>query len=307
MRILRSLRGCRGRVGTVVTLGNFDGVHRGHRRILSQVVRRAHALGARSVVVTFDPHTRQVVGKERGFHCLSTPSEKVRLLSGVGIDTAVFLRFGATLQRMGAAAFLEKVLLLGLRPREIVFGLDHRFGSGRTGDFSLLAGQCRKLGVRVSRVRPCRLQGAPVSSTRIRERMAKGDLAAAVRLLGGPYLVCGKVVKGFALGRRLGFPTANLQVPPEKLLMPDGVYAGHAVLGARRYRALVSLGNRPTFKGTQRVLEAHLLGYEGTLYGKELCLEIRAFVRPQKRLAGPVALAAHIRKDIDAIKRIIKN
>ena len=304
MKIIRHLNRVHASCGSVVTLGNFDGIHRGHRRILARVVKRARALGVRSVVVTFDPHTQRVVGAGRGFKCLSLPGEKVRLFRKLGVDMVVFLKFGSALRRLVAAEFFEKVIVRALRPSEIVFGYDHRFGKGRGGDYTLLNTRCRELGIRIRRVSPCRYRGVIVSSTRIREWLARGDVMRAKGFLGGPYLICGRVVRGDRIGRTLGFPTVNLKTPPEKLLMPDGVYAGYALLGNRRVRALVSIGKRPTFNGRHRLLEAHLPGFHGSLYGKEVCLEIEEFVRPQRKFRTPGALAVQIRKDI---QHVIKN
>lgn len=290
----------------VLTLGNFDGVHAGHRRVIGEVVRRARALGGRAAVLTFVPHTQSVLSAGRAFKVLTLPCEKEALLNGLSVDCLIFLPFNAALRGLTARQFFSEIILKTLHPSEIILGHDHRFGSGRGGGFTLMKELCAAHNIRVVRIPPCRRQGKVISSTLIRELLEMGKMEAVAGLMEGGYPVMGKVVKGRGLGGKLGFPTANIAPHPQKRLPPDGVYHGTVRVGAREYRALVSLGSRPTFGGGRRVLEAHLLDFHGNLYGKNIILNILGFIRAQRKFGKIADLKARLLKDMRMLKKTIK-
>jgi riboflavin kinase/FMN adenylyltransferase len=216
----------------------------------------------------------------------------------LSVDVLVVLKFDRRLQAMEADRFLEEIVFQRLKPAEIIFGHDHRFGAGRGGSEKTLERFCRRHGVRTWRMPAFKCEGQIVSSTLIRELITMGKVKAAAGLLGHPYLICGRVVRGCRRGRKLGFPTANVETGIGKLLMPDGVYRGTAFGRGREIPALISLGTRPTFGKNGRALEAHLAGYKGNLYGKRLCLGVAGYLRPQKRFKDAEQLKKMMREDI---------
>jgi riboflavin kinase/FMN adenylyltransferase len=270
-----------------VALGTFDGVHIGHRRVLEAVL----AAGPVPTVVTFAPHPRTVLGEATPL--ISTLDRRLELFEVLGIEDALVCPFDDTLAALDPEAFVEEVLR-PLGTRVVAAGENFRFGSGRRGDLSLLA----RLGFDV---RPVPLVPG-VSSERVRELVRAHELASAAELLGRPFEVEGVVVEGHRLGRELGFPTANLDVPADQLLPPYGIYAGFA-LG---HPAAISIGVNPHFgEGMQRV-EAHLLDFDGDLYGQRLVLELWQHLRDELAFESQEQLVAAIAADVEATRRAIR-
>jgi riboflavin kinase/FMN adenylyltransferase len=266
-----------------VAIGTFDGVHRGHR----SVIEAAKASGLRSSVVTFDPHPRLVLGYE--VQLLTTFDRRAELIGEIGPDELLVVAFTPELSRLQPEEFVERVLR-PLGTRVVFAGEDFRFGAGRRGDVPLL----RRLGLEVRAV-PI-LTG--VSSSRIRELAAEGDVAAAAELLGRPFELEGSVVSGDQRGGTLGFPTANLALDPHLLAPAYGIYAGSA-LGAR---AAVSIGVNPHYGGSERRIEAFLLDWEGDLYGRRLRLELWERLREERAFASEEELVAQIAVDVEATR-----
>lgn len=293
--------------GAVVTVGTFDGLHRGHREVLAEIVRRSAPTGRRSVLVTFDPHPLRVVRPEAAPPLLTTPAEKKVLLAETGLEYAVFLPFTRHLQQYSARRFVEDILLGRLGMRELVIGYDHGFGKGREGDVDTLRALGAELGFEVDVVEPVADGRDPISSTRIRRALREGDPAGAARGLGRPYSLQGTVVRGSARGRELGFPTANIRIAePEKLLPKEGIYAARGWLGAMPVPGLLHLGPRPTFEGEPPSVELHLLDWSGDLYGRELRVEICAFIREILPFPSPDALVEAMRRDAEVGKAILR-
>lgn len=287
--------------GAVVTVGTFDGVHRGHRAVLAEIAARARATGRRSVLATFHPHPLRVVRPEAAPPLLSTPAEKKELLAESGLDYAVFIPFTPTLQRYPARRFVDEILVGRLDMTELVIGYDHGFGKGREGDVDTLRELGRELGFAVDVVGPVSAGDEPISSTRIRRALAAGDAAGAARGLGRPYSVRGLVVHGAGKGRQLGFPTANLRLgEPEKMLPLEGVYAVYGWVGGERVPGLVHLGPRPTFQGLPPSLELHLLDWDGDLYGRELRVEFCTRLRGIHAYPSAAALVEQMHRDAAA-------
>jgi riboflavin kinase / FMN adenylyltransferase len=295
---------------TVVTVGMFDGVHRGHRALLDRVAAEAAARGVPAAAVTFDRHPLAVLRPGSEPPLLTTLDRKVELLGQAGMAVVVVLEFTRELSEVTAEAFAAELLFDSLAARAVVVGENFRFGHKAAGDPALLAELGRPRGVEVVAV-PLRADGdQPVSSTRIRAELAEGDVAAAAALLGRPHSVEGVVVVGDRRGRPLlGIPTANLDTPPAGIALPaDGVYAGHLtdeVDGATR-PAAISVGTNPQF-GTARRVEAHVLDFDGDLYGHRVSVSFRHRLRGQVTFAGTDELIAQMQADIDQARRLLSS
>jgi len=293
--------------GAVVTVGTFDGVHRGHREVLREIVRRAERTGRRSVLVTFHPHPLRIVRPESAPPLLSTPREKSALLAESGLHYAVFLPFTRTLQRYPARRFVEEILLGRLGMEELVIGYDHGFGKGREGNVDTMAALGAELGFSVDVVEAVNAGGEAISSSRIRQALARGDVVEAARGLGRPYSVQGPGVRGQQRGRLRGFPTANLAVgDPEKMLPREGIYAVHGWVGGERLPGLLHLGPRPTFQGDPPTVELHLLDWSGDLYGEEVRVEFCGWIREIRPFATVEALVAEMHRDAAAGRAILR-
>jgi riboflavin kinase/FMN adenylyltransferase len=284
--------------GTVVTVGSFDGVHLGHQAVLAEVARRAAAAGRASVLVTFEPHPLAVINPQAAPPLLTTGPERREILALSPIDYALFLRFDRALARLSPEQFVQDVLRARCGMQDLVFGYDHGFGRNRSGDVETLRRLGAELGFAVDAVPAADVEGEPVSSGRIRRAVAGGDLRTAARLLGRPYTVSGRVSAGERRGRILGIPTINLgEIPAEKLLPPDGVYAVWVEWRGGRASGMMNQGPRPTFGEGGRVLEAHLFGFEGDLYGEWVRLEWVERLRDVRRFAGVEQLQEQLGRD----------
>ena len=285
--------------GTVVTVGTFDGVHRGHQDVLATIGRRADDARLQSVLVTFDPHPLEVVNPTAAPPLLTVGEEKLEVVAVSGIHYMAVLPFTPTLARYTAAQFVDEVLRRRFHMRELVIGYDHGFGRGREGDVEVLRRLGAERGFRVDVVGPVGTgDGRPVSSTMIRRAVAGGDLPRAAAALGRLYAVSGRVRHGAARGRTLGFPTLNLAAPsPRKLLPPEGVYAVRAQTPIGSFGGMMNLGARPTFGDTSISLEVHLFDAAGDLYGAHVKVEFVARLRDTRKFAGADELAAQLRVD----------
>ena len=285
--------------GAVVTLGTFDGLHRGHQAVLAEVKERARAKRLASVLVTFDPHPLAVVNPAAAPKLLTLPDEKRELVAAQGIEQFVVLPFTPAVAQLDAEAFVRR-LCDEYAMRELVMGYDHGFGRGRAGDVELVQrlGSSEQFGVSV--VAAVRDDGQPISSTLIRTALAHGDLDSAARWLGRPYAIRGTVVRGAGRGRTIGVPTLNLESPnPSKLLPPDGVYAARVVLqDGRTFGGMMNQGPRPTFGEDARALEVHLFDFDEELYGRHLRVCFLEKLRDEEKYAGLDELKAAIARDV---------
>jgi riboflavin kinase/FMN adenylyltransferase len=292
---------------TVATVGTFDGVHLGHRDVLSRLVARSRESGLPSVLVTFEPHPLEVLNPEAAPQLLTTLEEKIALIGATGLEYLAVLPFTSELAAYPAARFVDEILRERFRMHELLIGHDHGFGRGREGDITLLRELGADRGFRVDAVAPVQAaDGEPVSSTLIRRAIAAADLDRACALLGRRYSVRGQVVAGDARGRLLGFPTLNVDPrAPRKLLPPDGVYAV-LVEGSRgRFGGMMNLGGRPTFGDDRRTLEAHLFDASGDFYGDQVEVVFVARLRETMRFSGPDALIAQLNTDADHARRAL--
>jgi riboflavin kinase / FMN adenylyltransferase len=285
--------------GTVVTVGTFDGVHRGHQDVLARLVRRARAARLPSLLVTFEPHPLEILNPAAAPLLLTTRAEKLAVLEASGLDVVAIVQFTPAFAAQSAEEFVDRGLLERFRMRELLIGHDHGFGRGREGDVETLRalGTARGFGVDV--VAPVETAaGEPISSSRIRRAVAAGALADAEAALGRLYTVSGAVVAGEARGRTLGFRTLNVQPEsPRKLLPPDGVYAVEVRTPRGRYAGMLNLGARPTFGDERRTIEAHLFDAEGDFYGDFVEVAFVARLRDTMRFDGPAALMTQLAAD----------
>lgn len=292
---------------SVVTIGNFDGVHLGHRALIARTTRAATRRGARAIAVTFDPHPAAVLRPDAVPAALQTLEERTALLRASGCDEVVVVPFDALLASWTPEEFVDRLLVERLTAELVVVGENFRFGRGAIGDVALLAVLGEQRGFSVEAVGLVDIGDGPVSSSALRSQLAAGDVAAVARGLGRRFSLTGEVVHGEGRGRTIGIPTANVAVVPESALPADGVYACWASFGGGdRLPAVVNVGWRPTFDGTARTVEAHLL-VEGVLdlYGRSLTLEFTARIRGEQRFDGPEGLVTRIHADIAEARELL--
>jgi riboflavin kinase/FMN adenylyltransferase len=293
---------------TVVTIGAYDGVHRGHQAVIAEVRRLAAEQGARSAVITFDRHPASVVRPESAPRLLTDLEQKLELLAATGIDATVLVHFDEEQAREDPVGFARRVLVRCLATSAIVVGEDFHFGRGREGSVATL----RELGAREGfEVLPLpRTDGPsePLSSTVIRRAMAGGQVELAAQMLGHPFEARGPVVQGDQRGRLLGFPTANVEVPNSICLPSDGVYAGWYLRpDGSRHACAMNLGRRPTFyeHADHSLLEAHLLDFSGDLYGETAKVQFTHFLRSERKFAGIDALVGQLKADIEHARSVL--
>jgi len=289
----------------VITIGAYDGVHRGHRAVIAQVQARAAELGARSVVVTFDRHPASVIRPDAAPRLLTNASQKLELLADTGVDATVVVPFSAAQARETPVNFVERVIVNALRTQAVIVGSDFHFGHMRQGNITLL----RELGERHDfTCEPVvlipRADGVdePISSTAIRRALAGGEIETATRLLGRALEVRGTVVTGDQRGRTIGFATANVEIPNGMCLPSDGVYAGlYRRPDGSEHACAINLGRRPTFyvNAEHSLLEAHLLDFAGDLYGEHAAVTFVAFLRSEKQFAGIDELKTQLKLDVE--------
>lgn len=308
MWIAHDFRSARRSAPTALAIGNFDGVHLGHRHLLDRVQAAARAFDGESVALTFDPHPTRVLAPDRASPLVLGLDRKLELLRGTGVDAAVVQRFDLSFASQSPLEFAEQVVF-GLRAREVFVGEDFHFGRNREGNGATLVALGAQLGFRAHVVSPLEVGAVPVSSSRVRRALAEADLALAKSLLGRDYDIDGLVIAGHRRGRTLGFPTANLATECEAL-PKDGVYAVRVTaLGADGlvdHPAVMNLGSRPTFRAG-RSLEAHLLDADVDLYGRTLRVTFAARLRDERRFDGIEALKAQIAADVRAARVALGN
>lgn len=305
MRVFRSLERARGAFRRpVLTIGNFDGVHRGHQFILRQVREDADHRGTDAVALTFEPHPISILRPQAAPRLLMPLGDRLRALHDYGMDAVVVQRFSRTFADITANDFIERFLVEILDADKIIVGHDLNFGKAREGNVEKLIEAGGRHGFAVEVIRPVEAEGLIVHSSVVRETVASGDVAMAAKLLGRPHVVRGRVVKGAGRGRQLGFATANLR-PKTQLVPPDGVYVTRAVLRGRRIDGVTSIGHTPTFGGTDTVIEAHLFTEWEDFYACSMALEFIEKLRDQKTFGGPDELRAQIATDVDRAKKIL--
>jgi riboflavin kinase / FMN adenylyltransferase len=293
-----------------LAIGNFDGVHRGHQALLSAMIDDARCHGRQAGLLTFDPHPSAVLRPDRVHSYLTTMAERLEALAELPLDFAVVYPFTLETARTPAPSFIAEVQR-AIKLAALWVGPDFALGRNREGDVPALQGIGKELGFTVHTIEPQLLDGEEVRSGRVRAYLLDGDVRAAADQLGRPYQVTGLVVAGAQRGRSIGFPTANLAVPEGRLLPSNGVYATWAhldddpLMRGRRLASVTNIGVRPSFDNGQRTVEAHLLDFDGDLYGRPLTLQFAARLRPEQRFASVDALIAQIGLDAAAARRLL--
>lgn len=293
--------------GAAITVGTFDGVHRGHWSVLQRLQEVAESEGLLSVLVTFDPHPLKIVRPEIAPRLLTTANEKKEILTLSGLDYAVFLNFTRSLSLYMPEEFVRDVLLARFGLRKLVVGYDHGFGRDRRGDAELMRGIGARYGFEVEVMEPVRMNDETISSSRIRRALEAGQVEKAASGLGRPYSLAGVVVHGEGRGRTLGFATANVAVhQTDKLLPLEGIYAVRAATRSHLGPGLLHLGPRPTFRGSPPSIELHLLEFEGELYGEPVRVEFLTRLRDVKPFGSAAELVEQMRRDREAAVRFFE-
>lgn len=307
MELIRGLHNLRPRhYGSVVSIGNFDGVHRGHQAIVARLREHAARLGLPARVVLFEPQPVEFFRPQADEPRLMRLREKLAALAGLDVDGVLCLRFDRHLADMPREAFVERLLVQGLGARQLVVGPDFRFGHRRLGDLEYLAAAGAEAGFGVEVVPPLQIDGERVSSTAVRQHLSAGDLDGAARLLGRPYTLHGRVSHGDARGRTIGFPTLNLPLH-RKAVSLRGVFAVRvAGLAAAPLPAVANLGWRPTVNGTYPLLEVHVLDFSGQVYGRQVRVEFVRRLRDEQRFDGLDALRRQIDDDVRAARAVFE-
>ncbi len=294
-----------GLTSSVVTLGNFDGVHLGHRELFRSLVKTARQLNCPSIVYTFNPHPLKFLAPEKAPLLLNTPAEKQRLIAASHVDYLIETPFTTDFAKMSPEIFVTDILLEKLKIKALIVGYDYAFGKGRRGDTNFLQACGEKYGFHVEVLQPVGDDGLPYSSTRIRQMVAAGDVSGVVRLLGRQYNLEGVVVHGDQRGRTLGFPTANLETEKEQLPAP-GVYAVKVRHNLQEYGGVVNIGRRPTFDVEGSTIEVYLLDFTGELYGQKIRIYFVERLRDEQKFSSIEALVATIEMDVVRARQILQ-
>jgi riboflavin kinase / FMN adenylyltransferase len=282
--------------GGVVAIGNFDGVHRGHRAVIAAAVDRAMAVGRPAVALTFEPHPRRLLRPDEPMFRLSDETAKLRLLAATGLDGALVLTFDAALAELSAEDFIARILLERLAVSGAAIGFDFHYGKDRGGSPDFLASEGRRYGFPVEIVPPLEDEGRAVSSSAIRAALAAGRVVEAAELLGNPWFISATVVHGDARGRELGYPTANLTLDPGCGLKL-GIYAVRVGIDGSRHDGVASFGRRPTFDDGPPLLEVHLFDFSGDLYGTSIDVAFLAWIRSELKFASVADLVRRMEED----------
>ena len=305
IQLIRGLHNLRadGR-GCVLTVGKFDGLHRGHQALLTQTVQQARAVGLPATVLSFDPSPREFFSPDKAPPRISTLRDKLLGLQEQGIDRLVLARFDQRIADTASSVFLEDILIRQFGVRTLIVGDDLRFGRGRAGDICYLQSRADELGYRVIAVDTVEVEGERCSSSALREALGACDFVRSERLLGHPYRITGRVRRGLQLGRKLNMPTANIAIH-KRLALPLGVYAVVARCDGQQWRGVASLGVRPTLKLTQCLLETHLFDVNVDLYGRVLEVEFRHHLRPEQRFDSIESLQQQMHRDAAAARQLL--
>ena len=288
------------RKNIVLALGNFDGVHIGHQKLIKEAIKYARRNKLPCFAMTFNPHPQEIVCPVRGLTLITTLDEKIEIMRHIGVDGVIIKDFTRKISALDPGHFIKEFLVDHLSVRKVFVGFDFAFGRNRSGKVSHLKALGRKYGFLVNAVSPVKYHSHLVKSSTIREMLTKGDFNTAIRLLGHPFTLTGKVVKGRGRGRQLGFPTANLSIVADKLIPAHGVYAGHY----GKHICAVNIGSRPTFAEERFAVEAYVIGYKGNLRGKTIKVDIYKRLRPEIHFSDTEKLKLQISKDVMRVKSL---
>lgn len=306
MKVTRGLADHKRLSHPVLTIGNFDGQHRGHVALLRAVIETASAKGGTPIVLTFDPHPVKVLSPEVELRLLTTPEEKLARFQEAGVEEVLILEFNEALAALSPEEFVRQVLRDGIGVRDLFVGEHFAFGKGRAGRIADLHRLASEAGFMVHPFPAVRVDGDVVSSTRIRRLIQAGDVSGAARCLGRPYTLEGRVVPGEGRGAALGWPTANLRLPQDRVIPADGVYATRLHWGPRTCESVTYIGTRPTFGPGERLLEVYVLDQQVTLYGEDLRVQFVERLRGDLAFRTPEELSARIDRDVSLARETLK-
>jgi riboflavin kinase / FMN adenylyltransferase len=306
MKILRAIDELKSVPGpTHLAIGVFDGLHLGHQAVIARALESSRMTGGTAVVVTFHPHPVRVLRPEKAPRLLTSTLHKIKLIELLGVDTVLVLEFTTEFSKTAPEVFIEKLASASNRLSQICVGQEWTFGANRSGSVRLLTELAPKLGFQLGSVPPVSVDGQVVSSTLIRSAVESGDLESAAKFLGRPFTILGTVSEGRQLGRRLGFPTANLRAHNEQF-PPNGVYAAKAWFRKNEYGGVVNIGVRPTIEkeAGERLLEIHLFDFDQEIYGQDIELAFLDYLRPEQKFSGIEELQSQIQRDVAKARRV---
>lgn len=292
----------------MITIGTFDGVHMGHKKILDKVISEAKLRNEESIVLTFYPHPRFILNENANVRLLNTIDEKADLLNKTGLTSLIIHPFDKKFADLSAEEFIKKILIDQLNVSKIIIGYDHRFGKNRSADINDLIQFGAKYNFDVEQISAQELNDIAISSTKIRTALINGEITLANNYLGYPYSFSGKVIKGNQLGRTIGFPTANIQINEFfKLIPKNGVYIVKCLVNKQSVNGIMNIGNRPTLNGTSQSIEVHLLNFDQSIYDSEITVELLEFIRNEQKFENLEALKHQIEKDKLQAIQYLKN
>lgn len=300
MKVYRSLQQLPVFNRAVLTIGTFDGVHLGHQQIIRQLLMEAEESGGESVLISFYPHPRKIVQPDKSIAELTTLDERIELLKRQGLDNLVVVPFTKEFSEQSAQQYIKDFLVDRFHPSLIIIGYDHKFGNNREGDYRLLEQMGEQYNYTVKEIPQQLINEVAISSTKIRQALSNGEVETANQLLGYPYFFKGNVIEGNKLGRKLGYPTANLQIQDlDKLVPANGVYAVEAQIEGetRILKGMMNIGNRPTVDGTRRSVEVHLFDFNDDIYNRHLKVYVRFHLRNEVKFEGLEKLVEQLHKD----------
>ncbi|MFC5047471.1 bifunctional riboflavin kinase/FAD synthetase [Aquimarina hainanensis] len=287
-------------IPSVVTIGTFDGVHIGHKKIIERLVETAKKNDQESLILTFFPHPRMVLQKDTGIKLINTIEERIQILQKTGLDNLVIHPFTQEFSRLKAGEYVEQILVDNLNAKHIIIGYDHRFGRNRNSDINDLISYGKTYNFSVEEISKQDIEDVAVSSTKIRHALLEGDITKANKYLGYNFMLTGKIVKGKELGRKLEYPTANLHIPePYKLIPKKGVYIVKSIIDNKTCFGMMNIGNNPTVNGTKQSIETHFFDASFNLYEKKIQIELLTRIRDEKKFDSIEELKAAMQQDED--------
>ncbi|NKI30815.1 bifunctional riboflavin kinase/FAD synthetase [Croceivirga thetidis] len=303
MKTIRGISQYNEKHPSVITIGTFDGVHIGHRKILERLNNRAKATGLKSILLTFFPHPRMVLQKDSDIKMLNTLDEKVAILENMGLDYTIIHPFTKSFSRMTAIEFVRDLLVNGLNAKKVIIGYDHRFGRNRNANINDLRNFGSTLDFEVEEIPAQEIEDVSVSSTKIRKALLEADIETANSFLGYHYMINGTVTKGKGIGKTLGYPTANIKVPEDYKLIPkNGVYAVKCKIKDRQLNGMMNIGFNPTVKGNTVSTEVNLFDFEGDIYDESISVEFIKHIREEEKFDSLDALKAQLFKDKQTVQ-----
>jgi riboflavin kinase/FMN adenylyltransferase len=300
MEVVHGVENIHSETGYIATIGAFDGVHPGHMKILERVSMLAQEKNFKSILITFYPHPKLIINRGMaGVKLLTTIDEKINILKNTFLDRLLIIPFDREFSQISYDCFVKDIILEKVNAKGIVVGYDHAFGNNREGDFNRLEQLAKLHNFYVEKVNPFKVNGQVISSTFLRRQLLEGDVHNTIKWLGRRYSLCGKVIKGESRGRKLGFPTANIDIDFQEKLVPDnGVYAVDAIIEKKRVKGMMNIGYKPTFsKHLERGIEVNLFDFNGMIYGKNIKVEFKKRLRDEKKFESAKELAAQLEID----------